>query len=102
MLYPNVCNCFIRRQLFTIVKYFFKWLHNKIRKSVPEVPAVPGSVNAAASYAQAVQAVFAPGGALALAMPDFESRRGQACAAGPEAGAEAWSDEWHERIEFAA
>ena len=45
---------------------------------MPEVPAVPGSVNAAASYAQAVQAVFAPGGALALAMPDFESRSGQA------------------------
>ena len=50
---------------------------------MPEVPAVPGIAEgfarpAAASYASAVQAVFAPGGALALAMPDFEPRAGQA------------------------
>ena len=56
---------------------------------MPEVPAVPGGVGAApatpavgtarvASYANAVQLVFAPGGALALAMPDFEPRAGQA------------------------
>ena len=38
---------------------------------MPEVPAVPGSVTAA------VDAVFAPGGALARAMPDFEPRPGQ-------------------------
>jgi ATP-dependent DNA helicase DinG len=35
-----------------------------------------------ASYANAVQMVFAPGGALALAMPDFEPRAGQAEMAG--------------------
>jgi ATP-dependent DNA helicase DinG len=43
---------------------------------VPEVPAVPRTVGA--PYADAVQAVFAPGGALARAMPDFEPRAGQA------------------------
>jgi ATP-dependent DNA helicase DinG len=44
---------------------------------VPEVPAVPGAVTPAA-YADTVAAVFAPGGALARAMPDFEARAGQA------------------------
>lgn len=43
---------------------------------MPEVPAVPRVVGA--PYADAVQAVFAPGGALARAMPDFEPRAGQA------------------------
>ena len=56
---------------------------------MPKVPAVPGGVGAevvrpgpgaakALSYAKAVQAVFARGGALDLAMPDFEPRSGQA------------------------
>jgi ATP-dependent DNA helicase DinG len=56
---------------------------------VPEVPAVPGLVGAeaapaaarlapAASYADVVAAVFARGGPLDLAMPDFEPRSGQA------------------------
>ena len=44
---------------------------------MPEVPAVPGGVTPAA-YADTVAAVFAPGGALARAMPDFEPRAGQA------------------------
>jgi ATP-dependent DNA helicase DinG len=43
---------------------------------VPEVPAVPGGV-APGAYADTVAAVFAPGGALARAMPDFEARAGQ-------------------------
>jgi ATP-dependent DNA helicase DinG len=46
---------------------------------VPEVPAVPRIAGSkAATTADAVAAVFAPGGALALAMPDFEARSGQA------------------------
>src|SRR6185503_17738722 len=45
--------------------------------AVPEIPAVPGGV-APAGYADSVAAVFAPGGALARAMPDFEARAGQA------------------------
>jgi ATP-dependent DNA helicase DinG len=53
---------------------------------VPEVPVVPGGIEGGlarpapgklATYGDAVQAVFAPGGALALAMADFESRAGQ-------------------------
>ena len=44
---------------------------------MPEVPAVPGGVTPA-TYADTVSAVFAPGGALARAMPDFEPRAGQA------------------------
>ena len=44
---------------------------------MPEIPAVPGGVTPA-GYADSVAAVFAPGGALARAMPDFEPRAGQA------------------------
>jgi ATP-dependent DNA helicase DinG len=44
---------------------------------VPEVPPLPGGV-APPGYADAVAAVFAPGGALARAMSDFEARGGQA------------------------
>src|SRR6185436_3501560 len=47
------------------------------RIAVPEIPAVPGGVTPA-GYADSVAAVFAPGGALARAMPDFEPRAGQA------------------------
>ena len=44
---------------------------------MPEIPAVPGGITSA-GYADSVAAVFAPGGALARAMPDFEARGGQA------------------------
>ena len=44
---------------------------------MPEIPALPGGITAA-GYADSVAAVFAPGGALARAMPDFEPRAGQA------------------------
>jgi ATP-dependent DNA helicase DinG len=44
---------------------------------VPEVPPVPGGVTPG-TYAETVAAVFAAGGALACAMPDFEPRAGQA------------------------
>jgi ATP-dependent DNA helicase DinG len=43
---------------------------------VPEVPPVPGGV-APGAYAESVAAVFAPDGALACAMHDFEPRAGQ-------------------------
>ena len=46
---------------------------------MPEVPAVPGVAGIpACATTEAVAAVFAPGGALARAMPDFEPRAGQA------------------------
>ena len=56
---------------------------------MPEIPAVPGIAGLTApgppkpvgvggcTTSEAVAAVFAPGGALALAMPDFEPRAGQ-------------------------
>ena len=44
---------------------------------MPEIPAVPGGVTSA-GYSDSVAAVFAPDGALARAMPDFEARAGQA------------------------
>jgi ATP-dependent DNA helicase DinG len=48
---------------------------------VPEIPAVPGTVTPArgdaAALGAAVDAAFAPGGALALALPGFEARAGQ-------------------------
>jgi ATP-dependent DNA helicase DinG len=45
---------------------------------VPEVPAVPGIAGLkACTTSEAVAAVFAPDGALARAMPDFEPRAGQ-------------------------
>jgi ATP-dependent DNA helicase DinG len=43
---------------------------------VPEVPAVPG-VTGTATTGDAVAAAFAPDGALARALPDFEPRAGQ-------------------------
>jgi ATP-dependent DNA helicase DinG len=44
---------------------------------VPEVPAVPGAVTDAAGLQAAVDAVFAPGGPIAEALPGFEARPGQ-------------------------
>jgi ATP-dependent DNA helicase DinG len=44
---------------------------------VPEVPAVPGSRLAAAGLQDAVDAVFAPDGPLAAALPGFEARDAQ-------------------------
>jgi ATP-dependent DNA helicase DinG len=48
---------------------------------VPEVPPLPGTVSrargGAAVLGAAVEAAFAPGGALALALPGFEARPGQ-------------------------
>ena len=43
---------------------------------MPEVPAVPGSLSGPALHA-AVDAAFAPGGALARALDGFEARAGQ-------------------------
>jgi ATP-dependent DNA helicase DinG len=43
---------------------------------VPEIPVVPRGVSPG-TYAETVAAAFAPGGALARAMPDFEPRAGQ-------------------------
>ena len=50
---------------------------------MPEVPAVPrlAGVNAPGATSQAVADAFAPGGALARALPDFEPRAGQAAMA---------------------
>jgi len=50
---------------------------------VPEVPAVPGvaGLKTCATLPELVQAVFAPDGALARAIPDFEVRSGQAAMA---------------------
>ena len=46
---------------------------------MPEVPAVPGvaGLETCATLPELVQAVFAPDGALARAIPDFEARSGQ-------------------------
>lgn len=44
---------------------------------MPEVPAVPGSRLAAADLQTAVDAVFAPDGPLAAALPGFEARNAQ-------------------------
>ena len=50
---------------------------------MPEVPAVPGvtGLRTCATLPDLVQAVFAPDGALARAIPDFEVRSGQAAMA---------------------
>jgi ATP-dependent DNA helicase DinG len=52
---------------------------------VPEIPPVSGGV-APGTYAETVAAVFAPGGTLARAMPDFEARAGQVEMAAAVAG----------------
>jgi ATP-dependent DNA helicase DinG len=58
---------------------------------VPELPAVPGTVSLkdddAARLSAAVSAAFAPGGALACALPGFEARPGQLEMAGAAAAA---------------
>lgn len=50
---------------------------------MPEIPAVPGvaGLKTCATLPELVQAVFAPDGALARAIPDFEVRSGQAAMA---------------------
>jgi ATP-dependent DNA helicase DinG len=53
---------------------------------VPEVPAVPGIAGQAVPLTDAVRSVFAPGGALARAIPNFETRDGQAAMATAVAG----------------